>query len=78
MFSEGKTYYSRLEATTNAEGDKIKITQRAFKSSSRDALGKEIALTEVPQWKDLKPVVYVNNVDGQLFWLVPRGLGKYR
>ena len=66
MFSEGKTYYSRLERHT-VEGDRIKITQRAFKSSSRDALGKEISLTEVPQWKDLKPVVYVNNVDGQLF-----------
>lgn len=66
MFSEGKIYYSRLERHT-VEGDRIKITQRAFKSSSRDALGKEIPLTEVPQWKDLKPVVYVNNVDGQLF-----------
>ena len=66
VFSEGKTYYSRLERHT-VDGDKIKITQRAFKSSSRDALGKEIALTEVSQWKDLKPVVYVNNVDGQLF-----------
>lgn len=45
MFSEGKIYYSRLERHT-VEGDRIKITQRAFKSSSRDALGKEIPLTE--------------------------------
>lgn len=65
-YIEGKTIYTRLERHT-AEGNNVKITQRAFKSNLRDTLGTEIPLSEVRQWADLEPEVTVTNTDGQLF-----------
>lgn len=66
IFCEGKTVYTRLERHT-VEGQNVKITQRAFKSNMRDAIGTEIGLSEVSQWAQLKPEVTVRNTGGQMF-----------
>ncbi len=65
-YTEGKTIYTRLERHA-IEGNDVRISQRAFKSNMRDAIGVEIPLSEVPQWKQLKPDVVVKNTGGQMF-----------
>jgi len=65
-YTQGKTYYTRLERHT-VIGNDVKITQRAFKSTMRDNIGVEIALTEVPQWAEAKPELTVTNAEGQMF-----------
>lgn len=65
-FTDGKTYYTRLERHT-VKGDKIHITQRAFKSSTADSLGREIPLTEVERWAGLAPEADLNDTGGQMF-----------
>ena len=49
------------------EGDNVKITQRAFKSSVKDAIGVEINLSDVEYWSQLEPEVTVKNTGGQMF-----------
>lgn len=66
VYMEGRTIYTRLERHT-AEGNNVRITQRAFKSNVPDTLGTEIPLSEVKQWADLHPEVTVPNTGGQLF-----------
>lgn len=69
------TVYTRLEHH-KLEGTSVTIINRAFKSTnvnqenniSGDAdLGKEINLTEVPEWADLQPITTIANVDRLLF-----------
>ena len=66
VFQEGKTIYTRLERHT-VEGSDVRITQRAFKSNTRDAVGVEIPLTDVERWASLVPESTVTNTDGPLF-----------
>ena len=66
VFSEGKTTYTRLERHTVVK-DGVKITQKAFKSNQRDAIGSEIPLTEVERWSSLQPEATVQSTDGPLF-----------
>lgn len=66
VFQEGKTIYTRLERHT-VEGSDVRITQRAFKSNTRDAVGVEIPLTDVERWASLAPESTVTNTDGPLF-----------
>lgn len=65
-FTEGKTIYTRLERHT-IEGDNVKITQRAFKSSAKDAIGTEVPLSSVDHWSQLEPEATVKNTGGQMF-----------
>jgi len=65
-FIKGKTTYTRLERHT-VEGTDVKITQRAFKSETKDTLGTEIPLAEVPQWEGLQPEAIVKDAEGQMF-----------
>lgn len=65
-YTEGKTIYTRLERHV-VEGDNVKITQRAFKSNMRDAIGVEVNLSEVSQWSQLEPEATVKNSGGQMF-----------
>ena len=65
-YTEGKTIYTRLERHV-VDGDNVKITQRAFKSNMRDAIGVEVALSEVPQWAQLEAEATVKNTSGQMF-----------
>lgn len=69
-FSEGDVIYTRLERHQRVKKDKtdaIRITQRAFKSTVKEAIGTEIPLTDVEQWADLKPESEVMQTDGQMF-----------
>lgn len=65
-YTEGKTIYTRLERHV-VEGDNVKITQRAFKSSSKDAIGVEIPLSDVEFWSQLQPEALVQHTGGQMF-----------
>lgn len=44
-----------------------RILNRAFKSSNSFSLGKEIALTDVPEWEQISPDISISNVDRPLF-----------
>ena len=65
-YTEGKTIYTRLERHT-VEGNNVKITQRAFKSSVKDTIGTEINLSDVPFWSEVEPEVTVTDTNGQMF-----------
>lgn len=69
------TTYRRLEHHI-LEGTTVTVKNRAFRSENTQTsmnvhgdtdLGKEIPLTEVPEWKDLKPEQKIKNVDRLLF-----------
>lgn len=64
--TDGDTYYARLERHT-LDGDNVIITNKAYKSTVKESLGKEIPLTAVDRWKDLEPRVTVARTGGQLF-----------
>lgn len=71
---ERDTVYRRLEYH-KWDGSKVEIINKAFKSTQNITstensgvdLGKEIPLTEVPEWKDLQPRVMIKNVYRPLF-----------
>lgn len=65
-FTEGKTVYTRLERHT-VSGSDVKITQRAFKSETQDAIGVEVPLSSVEAWKSVAPEAIVKDSDGPLF-----------
>lgn len=65
-YTEGKTIYTRLERH-QLDGDDVKITQRAFKSTDRNSIGKEIPLSVIPQWENLEEEAIVKNSEGQMF-----------
>lgn len=65
-YTEGKTIYTRLERH-QIDGDDVKITQRAFKSTDRNSIGKEIPLSSIPQWENLEEEAIVKNSEGQMF-----------
>lgn len=66
VFMDGQTCYTRLERhTVTREG--VRITQRAFKSNNKDALGKEIELSEVDRWSSLQAEAIVKDPGGPLF-----------
>ena len=66
IWMDGETVYTRLERH-QATDQGVVITNRAFKSRSRDALGVEIPLEEVPRWADIAPQVELNQAQGQMF-----------
>lgn len=65
-YQDGKITYTRLERHTITD-EGIKITQRAFQSQNRETIGTEIPLTDVPQWREVKPEATLTNTDGQMF-----------
>lgn len=65
-YTEGKSIYTRLERHT-VDKENVIITQRAFRSTTRDALGTEVSLSEVPMWEQLEPEATVKKSDGQMF-----------
>lgn len=67
--------YTRLEYH-KLEGNNVRIINRAFESKSSPLttsmtsatnLGAEVALSKVPEWKDLPPNIVIKNVDKLLF-----------
>ena len=66
VFRDGDAIYTRLERH-KLEGDKVVITQRAFKSTREDSLGTEVPLTSVERWAALQPEATVTGAGGMLF-----------
>lgn len=71
--TEKNIIYRRLEYHKWAN-NVVRIQNKAFKSttntngdSSGIDLGKEVALTEIPEWKDLQPSITIKNVTRPLF-----------
>lgn len=62
----GSTYYHRLEYQ-RFEDDIYVISNRAFKSKSKDSLDKEVSFDAVPKWKDIQPEAYIENLTAPLF-----------
>ena len=65
-YTEGKTIYTRLERH-QVNGDNVKITQRAFKSTNKESIGVEINLSDVDMWSELEPEATVTKTGGQMF-----------
>ena len=66
VYQDGDVTYTRLERHTK-EGKNVKVTQKAFKSTTKDSIGVEVPLTEVDQWKELEPEATLHDTDGQMF-----------
>lgn len=73
---KGDDYYTRLEYQhfTSAIGEDgenagrtYTIENKAFKSRGSDSLGRSIALTDVPEWKDIPESISISNVEKPLF-----------
>ncbi|MBQ2931298.1 MAG: phage portal protein [Clostridia bacterium] len=64
--SRNGEFFTRLEKHEVLENG-YEISNRAFRSRTRGVLGNEIALTEVPEWKDLAEKLVIANVKKPLF-----------
>lgn len=75
--SDKDTVYRRLEYH-KWESNTVKVINKAYKSTNNQVngqsadmlgidLGKEIQLSEVPEWKDMPPETTIKNVDQPLF-----------
>lgn len=58
--------YTRLEHHEFKDGTEA-ITNKAFVSSTSAQLGREISLTEVPEWADISPDARIDNLTRPLF-----------
>lgn len=70
VFSDQKTiggyYYTRLEYHA-LMADGYHIVNTAWKSSTKDVLGNQIALADVADWADILPEATITNVKAPLF-----------
>ena len=75
IYTSGKTIYTRLERhkleTKKVQDDGepetvVTITQKCIKTKSRDSIGTECPLKEVPIWATLKPEVTIRNTGGKI------------
>lgn len=73
---KGDDYYTRLEyqhftSSIGEDGENTgrtyTIENKAFKSRGSDSLGRSIALTDVPEWKDIPESISISNVEKPLF-----------
>jgi A118 family predicted phage portal protein len=62
----GGNYYTRLEYHTMTPAG-CQITNRAYKSQTRDTLGQQVQLTELDAWADLTPDATITGIDRPLF-----------
>jgi len=70
IFFDAKTidgkYYTRVEYHDKV-GPKYHIVNKAFVSMSRDTLGREINLQDVPEWADIEQDTTLDNIERPLF-----------
>jgi A118 family predicted phage portal protein len=62
----GGNYYTRLEFHSMGT-DSCEITNRAYKSSTRDTLGTEVPLETIPAWAELEPQATITSIEHPLF-----------
>lgn len=60
------TIYTRLERHEYQDGRET-IQNRAFASQTSASLGREIALSDVPEWADITPEAEIDNITRPLF-----------
>lgn len=77
--TKGNDYYARLEYQhftdtlfRNEDGNDTTqrvyvIENKAYKSNNKDSLGRNIQLTDVPEWAGIEPIITVTNVDKPLY-----------
>lgn len=61
-----QTVYSRVEHHIIAEG-KYTISNKCFRGYSEDEVGTEVPLSDVPEWREIQPLVEMENIDSPLF-----------
>ena len=66
VFREGNVIYTRLERH-RLQGERVIITQRAFRSTAEDSLGSEVPLASVSRWAALAPEAAITGAEGMLF-----------
>lgn len=73
---KGNDYYTRLEYhhfidsvddAAEYEGRPYVIENKAYKSKGSNVIGKQIPLSDVPEWETILPEVTINNVEKPLF-----------
>jgi len=62
----GRDYYTRLEYHQMVDGG-CRIINNAYKSATKDTLGRAILLSTVPAWADLEPEAIITGIDRPLF-----------
>jgi A118 family predicted phage portal protein len=62
----GRDYYTRLEYHALGLGG-YQITNRAFRSSTKDTLGSEVTLSSVAAWAELEPEAVISGIERPLF-----------
>lgn len=62
----GQNFYTRLEYHEPIEGG-YRITNTAFRSTTRDTLGSPVQLGAVPDWEELEPEAFITGIDRPLF-----------
>lgn len=63
---QGDYIYTRLEYH-RLDGTDYYITNTAYKSRDKNTLGKQINLTDVPEWQDIEPETKIENLEKSLF-----------
>ena len=71
-----QTIYSRVEHHTITD-EKYTITNQCYRGYSEDDIGSEVSLSEVPEWKELQPVVTMENIPFPLFAYFKIPLGNF-
>lgn len=72
---KGNVFYTRLEwhhfttieITEGETGRVYAIENKAFKSNGAESLGREIPLTELSEWANLEPEIFIDKVEKPLF-----------
>ena len=64
--AEGRTEPQKGATEQARSGNRIRITQRAFKSTYEESLGREISLDEVPRWAGIQPEAEITETDAPL------------
>lgn len=59
-------FYTRLEYHAPMDIG-YRITNTAFKSTTRDLLGNQVNLSDIPEWADIEPEAAILNIDRPLF-----------
>ena len=62
----GKNYFVKLEYH-DLTNNRYTIRNKAFRSSSDGVCSTEVALTDIPEWENIPPEVFIDNVERPLF-----------
>lgn len=63
---DGKVFYTRLEYHRFISGVYV-IDNIAFKSNSKEMLGDQVSLTEIPEWASIEPRTAIQDLEQPLF-----------